>query len=64
MLVVSGERDNQVPWAIAKATSDRQQGNRNRPRSFEIPGRGHSLTIDAGWQKVAQLSLDFIRRFV
>jgi non-heme chloroperoxidase len=38
MLVVSGERDHQVPWAIAKATFDRQQ--------------------------VAQLSLDFIRRFV
>ena len=29
----------------------------------EIPGRGHSLTIDAGWTEVAQTSLDFIKRF-
>ncbi|MCU1604035.1 MAG: Pimeloyl-ACP methyl ester carboxylesterase, partial [Modestobacter sp.] len=64
MLVVSGERDHQVPWAIAKATFDRQQENQNPTEIVEVPGRGHSLTIDAGWQQVAQLSLDFIRRFV
>jgi non-heme chloroperoxidase len=62
--VVSGERDHQVPWAIAKATFDRQQENQNPTEIVEVPGRGHSLTIDAGWQQVAQLSLDFIRRFV
>ena len=27
-------------------------------------GRGHSLTIDSGWQEVAQVCLDFIARFV
>ena len=30
----------------------------------EIPRRGHSLTIASGWQEVAQIALDFIRRFV
>ncbi len=30
----------------------------------EIPNRGHSLTIDSGWQQVAQTSLDFVQRFV
>ncbi|MCW2677594.1 MAG: alpha/beta hydrolase [Modestobacter sp.] len=64
MLVVSGERDHQVPWAIARATFDRQQENPNPTEIVEVPGRGHSLTIDAGWQEVAQLSLDFIRRFI
>jgi hypothetical protein len=29
----------------------------------ELPGRGHSLTIDSGWAEVAQTALDFIRRF-
>ena len=29
-----------------------------------MPDRGHSLTIDHGWQEVAQTSLDFIGRFV
>jgi non-heme chloroperoxidase len=30
----------------------------------EIPGRGHSLTIDAGWREVADIALHFIQRFV
>jgi hypothetical protein len=28
-----------------------------------VPGRGHALTIDAGWQVVADAALDFVRRF-
>ena len=30
----------------------------------EIPGRGHSLTIDHGWREVADKALTFVRRFV
>ena len=30
---------------------------------IEIPGRGHALTIDDGWQEVADTALTFIRRF-
>ena len=26
----------------------------------EIPGRGHSLTIDSGWQEVADTALAFL----
>jgi hypothetical protein len=29
-----------------------------------MPHRGHPLTIDNGWQEVAQVSVDFIKRFV
>ena len=29
-----------------------------------MPNRGHSLTIDHGWQEVAQTTLDFVKRFV
>jgi hypothetical protein len=29
-----------------------------------MPNRGHSLTIDRGWQVVAQTALDFVKRFV
>jgi non-heme chloroperoxidase len=65
MLVVSGENDHQVPHAIAKASYDRQKRNEHFETEFtEIPGRGHSLTIDSGWQDVAQACLDFVRRFV
>ena len=28
-----------------------------------IPNRGHSLTIDSGWREVAQVALDFVKRF-
>jgi hypothetical protein len=28
-----------------------------------MPDRGHSLTIDHGWQEVAQTALDFVKRF-
>ena len=30
----------------------------------EIPGRGHSLTIDHGWAEVADTALRFVQRFV
>jgi hypothetical protein len=29
-----------------------------------MPNRGHSLTIDHGWQVVAQTALDFVNRIV
>jgi non-heme chloroperoxidase len=65
MLIISGEKDHQVPHAIANATYKKQAKNKENITEFsEIPGRGHSLTIDSGWQQVAQVSLDFITRFV
>jgi len=64
MLVISGELDHQVPHAIAKATYKRQAKNEGVTEFTEIEGRGHSLTIDAGWREVAQVSLDFVQRFV
>ena len=64
MLVISGEKDHQVPWAIAEATYKRQSKNQAAVTEIiEIPGRGHSLTIDSGWREVAQTSLDFVSRF-
>ncbi|HEV7652608.1 MAG TPA: alpha/beta hydrolase [Actinophytocola sp.] len=65
MLVISGEVDHQVPWAIANATYKRQHKNTAADTEIvEMPNRGHSLTIDDGWQDVAQTALDFIRRYV
>jgi non-heme chloroperoxidase len=65
MLIISGEKDHQAPTAIAEATFKQQQKNQEAVTEFiEIPGRGHSLTIDSGWQEVAQTCLDFISRFV
>ena len=64
MLVISGELDHQVPHAISHATYKRQAKNEGVTEFNELAGRGHSLTIDAGWRDVAQVSLDFVQRFV
>jgi pimeloyl-ACP methyl ester carboxylesterase len=65
MLIIAGAEDHQAPPAIAKATAKQQRKNKDSVTEYvEIPGRGHSLTIDAGWQEVAQTCLAFISRLV
>jgi non-heme chloroperoxidase len=63
LLIVSGEKDNTVPWAIANASYKRQKRNEGVTEIVEIPGRGHALTIDSGWREVADTALAFVRRF-
>jgi non-heme chloroperoxidase len=63
LLVVSGEKDHTVPHAISDAAYKQQQKNKNITEFAEIPGRGHSLTIDSGWLEVANTSLAFVQRF-
>jgi hypothetical protein len=63
LLIISGEKDNTVPWAIANASYERQKGNEGVTEIVEIPNRGHALTIDSGWREVADTALDFVRRF-
>jgi len=60
LLIISGEKDNTVPWAIAHASYKRQQDNPAVTEIREIPNRGHSLTIDHGWRDVAETALAFI----
>lgn len=63
LLVISGEKDHTVPHAVAHASFKQQQANPGVTEFVEIKGRGHSLTIDSGWQEVAQTALDFVKRF-
>jgi pimeloyl-ACP methyl ester carboxylesterase len=64
LLIIDGEKDHTVPWAIANAAYKRQRGNLAVTEIVKIPNRGHSLTIDHGWREVAQTALDFVKRFV
>ncbi len=64
LLIVSGEKDHTVPWAIANASFKQQKDNPSITEIVEMPGRGHSLTIDNGWREVATAALDFVGRFV
>ena len=63
LLIIDGEKDHTVPWAIANAAYKRQRRNEAVTEITKIPNRGHSLTIDNGWEEVAQTALDFVKRF-
>jgi non-heme chloroperoxidase len=64
LLIISGQKDHTVPWAISNASFKQQQKNRSVTEIVELPNRGHALTIDSGWREVADTALQFIRRFI
>jgi len=63
LLIISGEKDNTVPWAIANASFKRQKRNPSVTEIVEMPNRGHALTIDSGWREVADTALNFVKRY-
>ncbi len=63
LLVIDGEKDHTVPWAIANASYKKQSANEAVTEIEKIPDRGHSLTIDGGWREVAERALAFVKRF-
>jgi pimeloyl-ACP methyl ester carboxylesterase len=64
LLIISGEKDHTVPWAIANASFKKQRRNEGVTEITEIADRGHSLTIDHGWREVADTALGFVQRFL
>jgi len=65
LLIISGDEDHTVPWAIANASYKKQAKNEGAVTEIvKLENRGHALTIDAGWRQVAQTALDFVNRFV
>jgi non-heme chloroperoxidase len=64
MLLISADRDHTVPWAIAKASYKKQKRNESTTQIVKMSDRGHALTIDHGWQDVADTALQFVQRFL
>jgi non-heme chloroperoxidase len=64
LLIISGEKDHTVPWAIANASFKKQRRNEGVTEIKKVPNRGHALTIDSGWREVADTALAFVKRFV
>jgi non-heme chloroperoxidase len=64
MLIISGEKDNTAPGAMADGIFKKQQRNEGVTEIIEMPNRGHALVIDSGWREVADTALAFVRRFV
>jgi pimeloyl-ACP methyl ester carboxylesterase len=63
LLIVSGEKDNTAPGAMAEGSYNKQKRNPGVTEMVELPNRGHALVIDSGWREVADTALAFIRRF-
>jgi len=62
MLIIYGDKDNTVPPAVAKASFKEEQKNPGPTEIAKMEGRGHALTIDAGWRQVADTALEFLKR--
>ena len=62
LLIIDGEVDHTVPWAIANASYKRQRRNPGVTEIVRMPNRGHALTIDHGWREVARPALEFVSR--
>jgi non-heme chloroperoxidase len=62
MKLLSGGADHTVPWAITNASYKKQRHNVAVTEIEEVPDRGHSLTIDSGWELVADLAHDFVSK--
>ena len=62
LLILSGEKDHTVPWAIANASFKKQRRNEGVTEIVQIPDRGHALTIDSGWREVADTALAFVKQ--
>jgi pimeloyl-ACP methyl ester carboxylesterase len=64
LLILDGEKDHTVPWAIANAAYKLQRRNPGVTEIMQMKDRGHALVIDHGWQDVAETALDFVKRYV
>jgi pimeloyl-ACP methyl ester carboxylesterase len=64
LMLISGDADHTVPPSSVQGQLKKQQRNPGVTELKSIPNRGHSLTIDDGWEEVAQTSLGFVKRFV
>jgi len=60
LLLIMGGKDNTVPEAVTKATLKQYRHSDAVTEIFEFPDRAHSLTIDHGWQDVADECLSWL----
>jgi pimeloyl-ACP methyl ester carboxylesterase len=64
LLIIAGEDDHTVPWSVSNASYKRERRNQDAITEIvKLEGRGHALTIDHGWRKVANAALKFVQRF-
>jgi esterase/lipase len=60
LLLTAGLEDHMVPPIVTQQVFSLYRESSSRTDYRQFPGRGHSLTIDHGWQEVAQSTIDWL----
>ena len=63
LLLIAGGRDHTVPPVITAATLKQYRRSAAATDLIEFEDRGHSLTIDGGWQEVADACLAWLDKY-
>jgi len=61
LLLISGTSDHTVPDVVTRSTLKQYRDSTAVTELKQFEGRGHSLTIDNGWNEVADAVLDWLR---
>ena len=61
LLLISGLEDHTVPDVITRSTLKQYRDSAAITELKQFEGRGHSLTVDAGWKEVADEVLDWLK---
>ena len=61
LLLMAGGKDHTVPENVVRATLKQYRHSHAVTDIVDFPDRAHSLTIDHGWQEVAQASLTWLK---
>jgi pimeloyl-ACP methyl ester carboxylesterase len=61
LLLISGTEDHTVPDKVTRSTLKQYRDSSAVTEFKQFEGRGHSLTIDAGWKDVADAVLDWLK---
>jgi pimeloyl-ACP methyl ester carboxylesterase len=61
LLLISGTADHTVPDVTTRATFRQYRDSSAVTELKQFEGRGHSLTIDAGWRDVATTCLSWLQ---
>jgi alpha-beta hydrolase superfamily lysophospholipase len=61
LLLISGLEDHTVPDVTTRSTLKQYRDSAAITELKQFEGRGHSLTVDAGWKEVADEVLDWLK---
>jgi pimeloyl-ACP methyl ester carboxylesterase len=61
LLLISGLEDHTVPDVVTRSTLKQYRNSTAITELRQFEGRGHSLTIDSGWNDIAQAVLAWLR---